>query len=66
MLEGVAFLSIVVAAITSIFITRERRERLAEDSADDEEATAAIHKRFDDLDQRLDRLEAILSRSRGS
>ena len=59
MLEGLALLSILTAAITSIFVERAQRERAAmEDSA-----TEAVHARFDDLQERLGRLEAMLSRS---
>jgi hypothetical protein len=61
MLEGVAFLTIVVAAITSIFVARERREREAERAPTVEGDTTLIHARFDDLDTRLDRIEARLS-----
>jgi voltage-gated potassium channel Kch len=63
MLEGVAFLTIVVAAITSIFVARERREHDAVHPDAVDSGTAALHGRFDDLEARLDRLEAMLSRS---
>jgi len=66
MLEGVAFLAIVIAAITSIFVARERREREALDATDESKDTAALHGRFDELERRLDRLEALLSRPTGS
>lgn len=66
MLEGVAFLTIVTAAITSIFVARAQRERETGRAAKDESGMAAIHGRFDDLDARLDRLEAKLSRPTGS
>jgi voltage-gated potassium channel Kch len=67
MLEGVAFLTIVIAAITSIFVARERREREAERSAlgEEEEEAPTIDSRFDALDARLDRLEEMLSRLGG-
>ena len=60
MLQGVAVLSIVTAAITSIFVAREQRERT---DLEDESATAAVHTRFDDLEARLDRIERALSRT---
>jgi voltage-gated potassium channel Kch len=63
MLEGVAFLTIVVAAITSIFVARERREREAEHVPKDEDGTTTIHARFDELEARLGRIEAMLSRT---
>ena len=61
MLEGVAFLSIMIAAITSIFVARAQRESAA-GRALGEESAAALHKRFDELQARLDRLEKLLSR----
>lgn len=61
MLEGVAFLSIVIAAITSIFVARAQRERLAGHEEDAAEMSS-IHARFDELQARLDRLEQLLKR----
>jgi voltage-gated potassium channel len=58
MLEGVAFLSIVIAAITSIFVARAQRERAGVGDG----GTTAIHERFDELQARLDSLEKTLSR----
>ncbi len=60
MLEGLALLSIVTAAITSIFVARAQRER--SDATDDSATDDARVKRFADLDERLDRIEAMLSR----
>jgi voltage-gated potassium channel len=60
MLEGVAFLSIVIAAITSIFVARAQREREAGALAHDD--ASSLHERFDELQARLDRLETMLSR----
>ncbi len=62
MLEGLALLSIITAAITSIFVERAQRER----AATQDSATEAVHARFDDLQVRLDRLEAMLTRSSDS
>jgi voltage-gated potassium channel len=61
MLEGIALLSIVTAAITSIFVARAQREgsNLPADSPPDR----ALDARFDDLDRRLDRIEAALVRA---
>ena len=58
MLEGIALLSIVTAAITSIFVARAQREGsvVPGDSLTD----GALEARFDDLDRRLDRIEAAL------
>jgi voltage-gated potassium channel len=60
MLEGVALLAIVTAAIASTFVERARREHegnVVEEVQKEEADTAA---RFDDLAARLDRLEAML------
>ena len=64
MLEGIAFLAIVTAAITSTFVARATKQFQA--GRDDEMTELRrIEKRFDELDRRLDRLEAAL-RTRGS
>jgi voltage-gated potassium channel len=55
MLYGVAFVTIFVAAITSIFVARATQERgLAED-----EAEKRIEAKVDVIDQRLDRLDGL-------
>jgi voltage-gated potassium channel len=63
MLEGVALLSIVTAAITSIFVARAQREIAQREMSDVPEAgpaARALETRFDDLDRRLDGIEAVL------
>ena len=56
MLYGVAFVTIFVAAITSIFVARAAQERgIAED-----EAEQRIEAKVDLIDQRLARLEELL------
>ena len=63
MLEGVAFLSILVAAITSIFVARAQRERQFEAAAmAGDRGPAGLHERFDELEARLERLEKLLTR----
>ena len=64
MLEGIAFVTIVVAAITSIFVARAAKERgIAEEAAEaEDEAEGRIENRLDSIDQRLDRLEKMLSK----
>ncbi len=59
MLQGIAFLAIVTAAITSTFVARATKEFR---EAKDEHASdlRQIEARFDELDSRLDRLEAAL------
>ena len=57
MLEGLAFLAIITAAITSTFVARAQREWLLHDSMEEE---ARIESRFDELAARLDRIESTL------
>ena len=56
MLEGIALLTIVIAAITSTFVARAQREL----DADDEAAEARLEGRLDDLSSRLERVESML------
>jgi len=61
MLWGIAFLSILIAAITSTFVARAESEQRAREEDDDkpnEELTAE----FDDLRARLDRVEQMLTK----
>jgi hypothetical protein len=61
MLEGIAFLAIVTAAITSTFVARADRERDREhDTVTDADERAWAEGRFDELAERLDRLESML------
>ena len=55
MLLGIAFLTVITASITSTFVSRSRHE-----SQDTETAMA---EQFRQLDSRLERIEAALSRS---
>jgi voltage-gated potassium channel len=65
MLEGIAFLAIVTAAITSTFIARSEHERRQEGAAG-AMADARIEARLDELAQRLDRLESLIREQRGT
>jgi len=60
MLEGIAFVTIVVAAITSIFVARAAKNR----GIEHEQAEDAIEHRLEahlaQIDQRLERLEQLL------
>jgi voltage-gated potassium channel Kch len=56
MLEGIAFLTVTIAAVTSTFVARAERER----TIGDEEDIGAVEGRLDGLDSRLDRIEAML------
>ena len=60
MLEGIAFLTIIVAAITSTFITRAGREHDVAATGDADEAEVRLNARFDELAARLDRIETML------
>jgi voltage-gated potassium channel len=64
MLYGVAFLTITIAAITSTFVAGAERQRQKGDEIQAPEAR--IESRIDALGERLDRIEALLSRSSDS
>ena len=65
MLEGIAFLAIVTAAITSTFVARAARERLT--AADDAQMKdeSRIDARLDELAEQLNRLESMMNRLAG-
>jgi len=58
MLWGIAFLSILIAAITSTFVARAERERARAESDDEDRLSAQL----DDLNSRLERVEQMLTR----
>jgi voltage-gated potassium channel Kch len=60
MLEGTALLAIVTAAITSTFIERSRTAHDADAAQLIEDERANLDARFDDLVDRLERVEALL------
>jgi voltage-gated potassium channel len=60
MLEGIAFLSIVTAAVTSTFIARAAREQDASHAKEELSDRERIEARLDVLDQKLDSLAATL------
>jgi voltage-gated potassium channel len=62
MLEGIAFLAVVTAAITSTFVQRAALEHEQEEAVEAESAEARIDAHFGDLAARLDRVEATLAR----
>ena len=66
MLEGIAFLAILVAAITSAFVARTERQLEEAEAEQDQRNEEHIDARFDDLAARLDRLEGMLTRLTGS
>lgn len=58
MLEGIAFIAIVTALITSTFVTRATREADAARTEGEASDRELIERRFDDLERKLDRLVA--------
>ena len=60
MLEGIAFLTIVIAAITSTFVARATKERETAQAGDEADFDARVEARLDGIEQRLDRLEELL------
>ena len=62
MLEGVAFLAIVTAAITSTFVARAARERLATGEEAEADDASRIDERFDALAEQLNRIESTIDR----
>jgi len=61
MLEGIAFLTIIIAAITSTFVARAEAEREAAEEAEDETDNQRIEAKLDALAARLGRVEELLS-----
>jgi voltage-gated potassium channel len=64
MLEGIAFLAIVTAAITSTFVTRASRELQAA-RAEETRDTSSVDARLDQLSAQLDRIEQALGQRSG-
>ena len=64
MLEGIAFLAIVTAAITSTFVTRANREFQAA-RAEETRDTTSLDARLDELSAKLDRIEQALGQRDG-
>jgi voltage-gated potassium channel Kch len=58
MLEGIAFIAIVTAVITSTFVARATREHGAARTRDESTEREIMEKRFDELDRKLDVLLA--------
>jgi hypothetical protein len=60
MLEGIAFIAIVTAAITSTFIARAEHLQDVAAAEDDAAREAGIQANFADVTERLDRVETML------
>jgi voltage-gated potassium channel len=56
MLQGIAFIAVVTAVITSSFVTRAARERLYGEEHPDLTDRQLIEERFDELERKIDRL----------
>ena len=62
MLWAIAFVAVLVAAITSTFISSVQQRHSAEEAKEEESQERRLEARFDELDQRLSRIEQLLSR----
>jgi voltage-gated potassium channel len=60
MLQGIAFLAIVTAAITSTFVARAQAQRDADAHESEDLAEDRLDARLVDLSQRIDRVEQLL------
>jgi len=60
MLQGIAFLAIITAAITSTFVARAQAERDAHAHAHEDLAEDRLDARLIDVSERLDRVEQLL------
>jgi hypothetical protein len=60
MLEGIAFLAIVTAAITSTFVARAQSERAQAEDADEATQEARVEGRLDELAEQLDNVQSML------
>lgn len=58
MLEGIAFLAITTAVITSTFVARAEQERAIAEDVEDAALERRLDARFDELERRFDRLES--------
>jgi voltage-gated potassium channel len=61
MLEGVAFLAIITASITSSFVARAQALRHIEDAGDQDRAEQRLEGEMRDLSERLARVERLLT-----
>ena len=60
MLEGIAFLAIITAAITSTFVARAAQERALAEDESDAVFEERMEGRLDEFGHRFDQLEAML------
>jgi voltage-gated potassium channel len=60
MFAGIALLAIVTAAVTSTFVERAQEAHKIAEVAEEEHQQDRVEARFDELAERLDRVEALL------
>ena len=63
MLWGVAFLAIITAAITSVFVARAQQERTAAVEATAAGAERTVDARLDKIDAQLQQLRELLEKT---
>ena len=63
MLWGIAFLAIITAAITSVFVARAQRERAAAVETEAAGAASTVDERFDQIDAQLQQLRELLEQT---
>jgi hypothetical protein len=63
MLWGVAFLAIITAAITSVFVARAQRERLTAERSAAVGAEHSVDDRLDHIDAQLQQLRELLEKT---
>jgi voltage-gated potassium channel len=63
MLWGIAFLAIITAAITSVFVARAQRERELAEAATAADAGRTVDDRLDHIDTQLRELRELLERT---
>jgi voltage-gated potassium channel len=61
MLQGIAFLAIITAAITSTFVARAGREYSAKQAEGQKTDRQIVEERFDSIDEKLAQLQSALS-----
>jgi hypothetical protein len=66
MLEEIAFLAIITAAITSTFIARAESERARAEETDEKTLESRLDARFDVIDERFDQIQTMLRALGGS
>ena len=63
MLWGVAFLAIITAAITSVFVARAQQERMADAETAAAGAKTSVEERFDQIDAQLQELRELMEKT---